>query len=59
MLAAAGTQLHRRVKVPDIVIAAVAGRTNLTLVHYDQDYDTIGAAIGQAMRWAAPRGTLS
>jgi predicted nucleic acid-binding protein len=37
------------------VCAEAAG---LTLVHYDKDFDAIGAVTGQSMRWAAPQGSL-
>jgi hypothetical protein len=29
----------------------------VTLVHYDEDYDRIGALTGQPIRWIVPRGT--
>lgn len=57
-LAAQGGQLHRSVKVPDLLIAATAERAGLVLVHYDQDFDTIAKATGQPARWVAPRGSL-
>ena len=57
-LAARGPLHHRQVKVPDLLIAAVAARGGLTVVHYDSDYDTIASVTGQATRWAAPRGSL-
>jgi predicted nucleic acid-binding protein len=58
LLAAQGNQLHRSVKHPDLFIAACAERHGVPLVHYDQDFDTIARVTGQAMRWAAPRGSL-
>ncbi len=57
-LAVQGEQRHRSVKHPDLLIAACAERHGVTLVHYDQDYDTIAAVTGQSVRWAAPRGSL-
>lgn len=48
---------HRSVGIPDLVIAAVAERHELTLVHYDSDFDHVAAVTGQATRWLAPRGT--
>ena len=56
MLAAAG--LHRAAKVNDLLIAAVAERAGLTVLHYDQDFEYIGQATGQAMEWVAPKGSL-
>lgn len=58
LLAEQGNQLHRSVKNADLLIAAAAERVHLTLVHYDKDYDTIGAVTGQPTRWVAPRGSL-
>lgn len=49
---------HRRVPVADLLIAAVAARHDLPLVHYDADYDLIAAVTGQVVRWAVPRGTV-
>jgi predicted nucleic acid-binding protein len=57
-LAARGPLHHRQVKIPDLLIAAVANRVGVTLVHYDGDYDTIASVTGQPTRWAAPRGSL-
>jgi predicted nucleic acid-binding protein len=48
---------HRSVGIPDLLIAAVAERHGLTLVHYDSDFDHVAEATGQATRWLAPRGT--
>jgi predicted nucleic acid-binding protein len=59
LLAAKGNQLHRSVKPPDLFIAACAERSGVTLVHYDKDFETIGAITGQSMRWVAPRGSLA
>ena len=57
-LAARGPLHHRLVKIPDLLIAAVAARHAVTLVHYDSDFDIIAAVTGQPTRWAAPRGSL-
>jgi hypothetical protein len=57
-LAARGPLHHRQVKIPDLLIAAVAARNGLAVVHYDSDYDIIASVTGQATRWAAPRGSL-
>jgi hypothetical protein len=32
---------HRTVKIPDLIVAAVAGRHGATVLHYDADYDAI------------------
>lgn len=58
LLAGQGPLHHRAVKTPDLLVAAVAGRVGLPVVHYDEDFDRIGALTGQPVRWAAPRGSL-
>jgi predicted nucleic acid-binding protein len=58
-LATRGPLHHRSVKIPDLLIAAVASRNNVPLVHYDSDYDTIASVTGQSARWAAPRGSIA
>ncbi len=57
-LSARGPLHHRQVKIPDLLIAAVAARNSLTVLHYDGDYETIASVTGQPTRWAAPRGSL-
>ena len=57
-LAARGPLHHRQVRIPDLLIAAVAARHAVTVVHYDGDYDVIADVTGQPTRWAAPRGSL-
>jgi predicted nucleic acid-binding protein len=48
----------RAVGFPDLLIAAVAERERVTLLHYDSDYELIAEATGQPMRWVVPRGTV-
>jgi len=48
---------HRQVGPQDLLIAAVAARSGLTVVHYDSDYEIIARITGQPVRWAALRGT--
>lgn len=57
-LAGRGGARHRRVRLPDYVIAATAETTGLTLMHYDSDYDVVGSVTGQPREWLAPRGSL-
>lgn len=57
-LAARGPLHHRQVKIPDLLIAAVAARRGMTVVHYDGDYDAIASVTGQPTRWAARRGSI-
>jgi predicted nucleic acid-binding protein len=45
---------HARVRWPTLVIAAVAERHKVTLLHHDPGYDTIAAITGQATEWVEP-----
>ena len=49
---------QHRLPIPDLVIAAAAESASMTVLHYDADFDAIGAVTGQAMEWVAPRGSL-
>jgi predicted nucleic acid-binding protein len=57
-LSARGGAHQRSVKHPDLLIAAAAEAADLTIVHYDEDYDRIAEITGQPMRWLAPAGSL-
>lgn len=48
---------RHRVPIPDLVIAAAAELAELTVLHYDSDFDTIADATGQPVEWVVPRGT--
>lgn len=48
---------HRSVSIPDLLIAATAERYELTVLHYDGDYDRIAAITGQSAEWIVPCGT--
>ena len=49
---------HRQVARMDVLIAAVAERHRLTILHYDQDFDLIAEVTGQPTEWIAPLGAL-
>lgn len=49
---------HRAVSLPDLLIAAAAERADLTVLHYDADYDIITSVTRQRVEWVAPKGTL-
>lgn len=49
---------HRSVKIPDLLIAAVAEIAGATVWHYDRDYDRIAEVTGQPMQWIVRRGSL-
>ena len=48
----------RAVGLPDLLVAAVAERERVTVLHYDSDYDLIAEVTGQAVQWVVPRGTV-
>jgi predicted nucleic acid-binding protein len=48
----------RAVGFPDLLVAAVAERERVTVLHYDADYDLIAHITGQSAQWIVPRGTV-
>jgi hypothetical protein len=48
----------RSVGLPDLLIAAVAEREQVTVLHYDADYEIIATVTGQPVRWVVPRGSV-
>ena len=48
----------RSVGLPDLLVAAVAEREHVTVLHYDADYDLVAKITGQPVRWVVPRGTV-
>lgn len=50
--------LHRTVRMPDLIIAAAAAAAELTVLHYDRDFDRIAAVTGQPVEWVVPAGSL-
>jgi predicted nucleic acid-binding protein len=57
-LARQGGLHHRRVKHPDLLIAAAAESAGVPVLHHDRDFDAIGEVTGQAMRWIASPGSV-
>lgn len=49
---------QHRIPIPDLIIAAAAEAANLTVLHYDGDFDLIGGVTSQPVEWIVPRGTL-
>ena len=49
---------HRRVKLPDLLIAAAAELAEVPVCHYDRDFELIAAVTGQPVRAIAPLGSL-
>jgi predicted nucleic acid-binding protein len=50
---------HRAVPLPDLIVAACAESVELTVLHYDGDYDRIAEITGQPTQWVLPRGSVA
>jgi predicted nucleic acid-binding protein len=50
---------HRGIKIPDLLIAAIAERYAVTLLHYDSDFDRIATITGQPVEWVVPRDSIA
>ena len=57
-LAKQGGAHQRSVKHPDLLIAAAAEVAEITVLHYDEDYERIAEITGQPHRWLAAKGSL-
>ena len=49
---------QHRLPVLDLIIAAVAEANDLTVLHYDADFDRVAQVTRQPTEWIAPRGSL-
>ena len=49
---------HRAVSLPDLLIAAVAERAGLVVLHYDADFEIVAAVTKQPVEWVATQGSL-
>jgi predicted nucleic acid-binding protein len=49
---------HRAVSVPDLVLAAIADIEDLTILHYDADFDLVADVTRQPTEWVVPRGSI-
>jgi hypothetical protein len=45
-------------KVPDLLVAAAAEARDLSVLHYDVDFDRIAAVTGQACEWVVHAGSV-
>jgi predicted nucleic acid-binding protein len=45
-------------KIPDLLIAAAAEVENLTVLHYDADFDRISELTGQRSEWVLPARSI-
>ena len=48
----------RAVGFPNLLVAAVAEREHVTVLHYDGDYDLIAQVTSQPVQWVVPHGTV-
>jgi hypothetical protein len=49
---------HRAASIPDLLIAAVAERAQLAVLHYDRDFDLIASITGQPVEWIVEAGSV-
>lgn len=48
---------HRAAGIVDLLTAATAEHYGAIVLHYDSDFEHIGAVTAQPTRWVVPRGT--
>lgn len=48
---------HRALSLVDALVAAIAEARDLTVLHYDDDFELVAAITGQRQRWIVPPGT--
>lgn len=44
--------------IPDLIVAAAAEGAELTVLHYDSDFELIATVTGQEVEWVVPRGSV-
>ena len=49
---------HRSASIADLIVAATARASRLTVLHYDNDFETIAAFTEQPTEWVVPAGTV-
>lgn len=49
---------HRAVPLPDLLVAACAEHSGLTVLHYDADYERIAELTEQPTQWVVPRASV-
>ncbi len=49
---------QRSRKVPDLLVAAAAEARDLTVLHYDADFDLIATVTGQSCQWVVRAGSI-
>jgi hypothetical protein len=53
-----GRGQHRAVSIPDLLVAAVAEVEQLSVLHYDADFESVASITGQPTEWVVPRGSI-
>jgi predicted nucleic acid-binding protein len=54
----ARTGRHRSVGIADLLTSVLAGVNQLTVLHYDADFEVAATVLEFEQRWVATRGTL-
>ncbi|MFJ9715027.1 PIN domain nuclease [Streptomyces sp. NPDC101213] len=54
----AGKGRHRSAGAVDLLVAATAELQGLTVLHYDNDFETIASVTGQPTQWLVAPGSL-
>ena len=49
---------HRAPSLVDALVAATAEARDLTVLHYDADFELVAGLTGQDHQWLVPRGTV-
>lgn len=49
---------HRAVSIPDLLMAAAAEVEQLSVLHYDANFELIASITGQPTQWVVPRGSV-
>jgi predicted nucleic acid-binding protein len=55
--ALASRSQHRALSLVDALVAAVAEARDLTVLHYDADFELVAGITGQTQEWVVARGT--
>ena len=49
---------QRAASIPDLLLAAAAEVEQLSVLHYDADFELIAGITGQPTEWVVPRGSI-
>jgi predicted nucleic acid-binding protein len=49
---------HRAVSLVDALVAAIAEARDLTILHYDADFELVAEITGQGQEWIVARGSV-